>query len=210
MKDDEDIVPIRRPPETIATVGGLIDETRLTIGVHGEDLDPDEVSRILGCMPSRSHRRGEPRPGNVPCWPKGAWLLSVEGKAPVGPEDLLSSLLERLPSDPLVWENLRHRYSVRLGFGLFRGAWNRGFELSPSALARVVSLGFGLEFDIYADTRRTEGRPMNADLEGTKEMFAKMVGGPPSILTTGAPIARLRSWETRSFTSRSLARIPPR
>lgn len=156
MKDDEDIIPIRKP-EIVATFGGLIDETRLTVSVHGDDLDPEEVTRILGCMPSRSHRRGDLRPRNVPPWPKGAWLLSVEGKAPVEPEHLLSSLLDRLPSDPLVWENLRRRYSVALGFGLFQGAWNRGFDLSPAALARVVALGLGLGFDIYADGEEDGG-----------------------------------------------------
>lgn len=149
MKDD-DVIPIRKP-EAVVEVGGLIDETHVTIGVHGDDLDPDEVTRILGCAPSRSHRRGGPRPRNLPPWPRGAWLLSVEGKAPVGPEQLVSALLDRLPSDPAVWESLRSRFDVRLGFGLFQGVWNRGFGLSAQVLRRIAEMGLGLDFDIYAD-----------------------------------------------------------
>ena len=147
---EDDIIPIRRP-EVIAMVGGLIDETRLTLSVHGDDLDPDEVTRMLSCSPSGSHRRGELAPRSARPYRKGAWLLSVEGKAPVEPEHLLASLLDRLPSDPNVWEALRGRYSVALGFGLFQEAWNRGFDLSPGIVQRVAELGLGLGFDIYAD-----------------------------------------------------------
>ena len=147
---EDDIIPIRKP-EVVAMVGGLIDETRLTLSVHGDDLDPDEVTRLLGCSPSRSNRRGDLRPRSGTPHPRGAWLLTLEGKAPVEPEHLLASLLDRLPSDPSVWDALRARHSVALGFGLFQEAWNRGFDLSPGVIHRVAALGLGLGFDIYAD-----------------------------------------------------------
>lgn len=135
----------------MAEVGGLIDETRVTLGLYGVDLDPDEVSKVLGCPPSRAHRRGDPRRRNVEPWPKGAWLLSTEGKAPVEPEHLLCALLDRLPTDPLVWKELRARFDVRLGLGLFQDAWNRGFSFSSELLRRIATLDIPLDFDIYAD-----------------------------------------------------------
>jgi len=145
MQDDA------RKPQILATVGGAVDETRLTLSIHGDDLDPDEISRILGCAPSRSHRRGDPRSPRLPPWEKGAWLLTVECQAPIEPEHLLQSLLDRLPDDPAIWDSLRARYEARLDFGVFQGAWNRGFSLSPEILKRVAALGFGLGFDIYMD-----------------------------------------------------------
>src|SRR5687768_1292661 len=105
----EDVSPIRLP-EVIATVGGVVDETRLTLSVHGDDLDPDEISRILGCAPSRSHRRGELRPYSGLPWPQSAWLLTVEGLAPIQPEHVLLPLLDRLPDDPAIWDSLRAQY----------------------------------------------------------------------------------------------------
>ena len=80
----DDVIPIRKP-EMIADAGGLVDRSRLTLGLYGEDLDPDEISRLLGCSPTSVHRRGDPRRSGPP-WPKGAWLLSVDGEAPTGPE----------------------------------------------------------------------------------------------------------------------------
>ena len=104
----------------IAEVGGLVDETRVTIAIHGEDLDPVEVTKILGCAPSRSRRRGDPRPRNLAPWPSGAWLLSIEGRAPLEPEQVLSELLDRLPTDAAMSQSLRSRFDVALGFGLFQ------------------------------------------------------------------------------------------
>jgi hypothetical protein len=79
----DDITPIQQP-EIIGEAGGLVDESRLTLGVHGDDLDPDEISRLLGCAPTSSPRRDDARRSGPP-WPKGGWLLSVEAKIPHRP-----------------------------------------------------------------------------------------------------------------------------
>jgi hypothetical protein len=72
-----------------------------------------------------------------------------------------SALLDRLPIDPAVWESLRSRFDVRLGFGLFQGAWNRGFDLSSQVLRRVAERAFrrypkpqGRNTSPHSDTQR--------------------------------------------------------
>lgn len=153
---DDNIIPFRRPT-IIGEAGGLVDRASVTLGIHGETLDPEEISALLSCKPTTSHRRGDQRGHNAPPWPKGAWLLSVDGEAPTEPEELLRALLARLPDDPSVWTGLRQRFSLRLGFGLFLDAWNRGFELSPTALERVARMGAPLGFDIYAQVHEGDG-----------------------------------------------------
>jgi hypothetical protein len=145
----DDVIPIRRP-EIVGEAGGLVDGCRLTIGIHGEDLDPDEMSRTLGCAPTSQHRKGEPRKFGPP-WPKGGWLLSVEGKSPTGPEELVQLLLSRLPTDEALWRVLRSRYGVKLWFGIFTERWNRGFELSADSIRRIGVVGADVGMDIYAD-----------------------------------------------------------
>jgi hypothetical protein len=141
----------------IAEVGGPVDEARLTLGIHGLDLQPEEISALLRCAPTSSHRRGEARrPGGIP-YRQGAWLLTVEGSTPPEPDDLVRQLLDRLPTDPAVWEQLVAKYTVRVGFGIFVGAWNRGFELSPSSLKQLAVFGVPVGFDIYADGEEEEG-----------------------------------------------------
>jgi hypothetical protein len=145
----DDITPIRKP-EIVGEAGDLVDESRLTLGVYGDDLDPDEISRILGVTPTSAHRRGEPRRSGPP-WPADAWLLSVEGKSPTGPEELVRLLLVRLPVDGDLWADLRRRFRLRLSFGIFTERWNRGFELSSEAIRLVDSLGSGMGVDIYTN-----------------------------------------------------------
>ena len=154
---DDNVIPIR-PARILAEAGGVVDRTHVTLGIHGEDLDPVEISSLLQCTPTSAHRRGDSRPRNQQPWPKGAWLLSVEGDAPSEPEDLLKVLLAQLPHDPSVWAELHRRFTVRLGFGLFLESWNRGFDLSPEVLQEVTRLGMSLGFDIYAGSDELNGR----------------------------------------------------
>jgi hypothetical protein len=145
----DDITPIRKP-EIIGEAGGLVDESRLTLGVHGEDLDPDEISRLLGCAPTSSHRRGDARRSGPPRT-KGGWVLSVEAKSPTGPDELVHLLLAHLPTEQAVWADLRRRFQIQLSFGIFTERWNRGFELTADAVRRIEVLGAGVGFDIYAN-----------------------------------------------------------
>jgi hypothetical protein len=177
----DDVTPNRKPEivgEVIAEVGGLIDWSRLTLGIHGEDLDPDEISRLLGCAPSTAHRRGDACRGGPP-WPRGAWLLSVEGKSPTGPEELVQLLLASLPADDGLWANLRSRFRLQLSFGIFTERWNRGFDLSADAVRRINALGAGLGFDIYANLEDgDDGQPGTAP--DPARTFAPGVRSSPS------------------------------
>jgi hypothetical protein len=156
MTGEEDDASQGRKSVIIAEVGGLVDETRVTLGIHGPDLQPEEISAVLGCDPTSARRRGDARRRGPPS-PQGAWLLTVEGKAPAEPDKLVRRLLAHLPNDPAVWEQLAARYSVRVTFGIFIGAWNRGFDLSPAAMRRLADLGATVGFDIYADGEAEEG-----------------------------------------------------
>jgi len=150
----DDITPIRKR-EVIGEAGGRVDQSRLTLGIYGEDLDPDEISRLLGCAPTSAHRRGDRRRSGLAA-PTGGWLLSVEAKSPTGPEELVRLLLARLPMDDALWSDLRTRFRVRLLFGIFTEGWNRGFTLSADAVRRITLLGAGVEFDLYADLEEEE------------------------------------------------------
>lgn len=141
----------RSSSEIVAEVGGPVDETHVTLGIYGPDVQPDEISAVLGCAPTSAHRRGDPRLHGHPVWPQGAWLLTVVGTAPVEPNEVLQQLLVQLPEDPAVWKELASKHSVRVTFGIFAGGWNQGFELAPASVKQLAGLGIPVAFDIYAD-----------------------------------------------------------
>ena len=108
----------RPDDEIIATVGGLVDESSVTLAVYGHDLDPDDVSARLGCEPSSCHRRGDRKSPQGVAAPTGGWFLSLRGFAPTGPEELIRRLLMKLPSDQPTWQDLVSRFDVLLPEGV--------------------------------------------------------------------------------------------
>lgn len=84
-------------PYVLAEVAGVVDESRVTLAICGDDLDPDDVSAKLRCVPSHNHHKGERRSQTSPPFRTGAWILSVEGGAPRGPNELIDELLARFP-----------------------------------------------------------------------------------------------------------------
>lgn len=152
--------PGRQPPKGLppGTVlwGGPVDRSRVSLRVMGgDDLDPAEISRLLGCAPTRTTRRllnaanGQQRI-------KAGWSLAAEG----GPDDDLDSLvtatLAQVTDDLSVWQALHERYRLDLFCGLFLSTWNQGEELSPAVMGKLAARGLRIGFDIYAP----DGRPV--------------------------------------------------
>jgi hypothetical protein len=142
--------------QVLAEVGGDVDEVHVTLAFHGDDLDPEEISRLLGCSPTRSHSKGELRTGlsaSAGPWASGTWLLSVEGKAPQTTSELLTDLLRNVPDDETLWLELSRRWRVSIWLGLFLEQWNRGFELEAPLIERVARMHASLSFDIYTEEK---------------------------------------------------------
>jgi hypothetical protein len=144
----DDVTPIRKP-EIIGEAGGPVDESRVTLALYGDDLEPDAVSQRLGCRATQAHKRGDrPRPKSLPA-KCGAWFLSVEGFAPVGPDQLVRLLLERFPQQASFWAELRRDYDVRVLVAIHTDGWNRGFELGAEATRLLALTGAATGFDLY-------------------------------------------------------------
>jgi len=149
MSDDDNTIQF--PVRVIGEAGGIVDESRATLCIYGDDLDPAEVSAVLQVEPTRAHRKGDRRHPQSPAARKGAWLLSVEARAPEGPSDCLQELLAKVSPDPATWAKLHSEYEIRVSVGIFIEAWNRGFELPARVLEALALRSLNLDFDIYAD-----------------------------------------------------------
>jgi hypothetical protein len=157
----DEITPLRKR-EALTDVGRPVDEARVTLALYGESLDPDEVSRRLGCAPSSAFRKGEtrrPSGREGRPMPHGAWFLTVEGKAPVGIDELTALLLNRFPTDRQFWNELCHDYQVQIRVAIHTGGWNRGFDLKPATTKLVALTSATVGFDLYFYADEAEGSP---------------------------------------------------
>jgi hypothetical protein len=143
----------RSPPSDdaseLAAAGGPVDKFSVTLAIYHPELEPDEVSARLGVAPTRAHRRGESRRPGSPALPTGGWFLRREALPPSLPSDAIVELLAGLPADGSFWSALRSDYKVQIRVAVHTDGWNRGFSLSPTALARIAATGIEVDLDLY-------------------------------------------------------------
>ncbi len=133
----------------VAAAGGPVDKFSVTLAIYHSELEPDAVSARLGATPTKAHRRGDSRRPGSPPLPTGGWFLRREALPPALPSAAITELLAGLPADVGFWEALRRDYKVQLRVAVHTDGWNRGFSLSPAAIARIAATGVEVDLDLY-------------------------------------------------------------
>lgn len=133
----------------------VVHNTFVALRLFGDDLDPDELTRILGVEPSSAHRKGDVIKSSVSgatgVRKSGLWLLRAAERTPGDLNGQVSELLARLPTDPEVWKQVAI-YKPDLSIGLFLEETNEGIELDVDAIRTLADRGIALDFDIYGPT----------------------------------------------------------
>ena len=144
-------------------VGGPVSRTTASLRIGGDDLDPDEITALLRCAPTTSHRKGDIKVGSSTgkkyIKKSGLWSLAA---IETGQEDLdkkIVDLLDQVTDDIQVWRAINSRFSADVFCGLFMDRSNEGLGITPSTMARLAERGIELELDIY-------GPEFDDDLEG--------------------------------------------
>ena len=149
--------PPALPEGELLRIGGAIDRVTVSLRFFGDDLDPEQVTDLLGCRPTLSHRKGDILPSKrVRRIAKtGSWLLIIPEGETGTLEQKLSYLLDSVSADFAVWANLQ-RFQHDVFCGLFLEEWNRGGSLSPEIMRRLSERDLTLGFDIYGPVGEEE------------------------------------------------------
>jgi hypothetical protein len=128
-----------------------------TLRISGEDLDPEEISTILGCVPTTIQRKGDvltsKTTGTSRTLKFGAWRLEASDREPEDLDGQIAELLGKLTPSTDVWQSIAERYDVILFCGFFMQETNEGVEISPASLAALGQRRIVLGLDIYSPTR---------------------------------------------------------
>ena len=145
--------PPNSPPDVVWIAGGEVDEYHISLGFYGDDLDPDELSRLLGAAPTKACRKGDVIVGKVTSHTArtGRWQLSVPEHPGKPLEPQLVRLFAGLTQDLEIWRSLKSRYRPRFCINAWIRSWNRGLEISPEMVKSLSERGLGVGVDIYAD-----------------------------------------------------------
>jgi hypothetical protein len=139
-----------------------IENSKVSLGIYGDDLDPSELTNLLKCEPTEAKRKGEVirRKQSSPLISTiGRWILESDLYASAEIEVKINGILDKVSSDLEVWKSINERFTTRIFCGLFISSFNEGFDPSPQILKRLSERELKIEFDIYgfmSDSDSTE------------------------------------------------------
>ncbi|GAA5484837.1 DUF4279 domain-containing protein [Haloferula sargassicola] len=140
-----------------------ISRSAATLRIIGDDLIPDEITRLLGASPTQAQTKGDKivgkKTGNVRIARFGMWRLEASDCEPGDLDDQIRLICGQLTDDLAVWESFASRYKMDLFCGLFMECGNEGISLSPAALFALGSRGIELDLDIYDPPGGDEEEP---------------------------------------------------
>jgi hypothetical protein len=146
---------VKSAPEGTVWFGGTVDKSKITLRIFGDDLNPVEITNLLGYEPTESRAKGEKwigkKSGKEYSAKTGSWLLKAPVAEPADLDSQIEWIFSKLISDSNVWNQLTKQYRVDLFSGLFLEESNRGLSLSSNSMKLIGERGINLGFDIYLD-----------------------------------------------------------
>lgn len=125
---------------------------RATLRIMGDDLQPDEVSVLLGARPSKAHSMNQEltlASGRSRIAKFGLWSLTANDTEPENFDSQVAEICAQLTNDLTVWHALSRRFEIDLFCGWFMNAGNEGVEISPETMLALGQRGIQLGLDIY-------------------------------------------------------------
>jgi hypothetical protein len=133
---------------------GALARSAATLRIGGDDLNPVEMTQLLGTAPTLARVKGElMKPVGKAIARTGLWHLRAGDTKPANIDEQVAEILAKLPSDLGVWRSLIARYRVNLFCGWFMDQSDEGLELSPRTLSTLGDRGIELQVCLYAPTR---------------------------------------------------------
>ena len=133
------------------------DKYDVCIRFFGDDLDPNEVSQLLGSSPTGSERLGDLIPSRIRSRTArtGSWRLATEQSSDEIEEQLVA-LFGRLTADLAVWQSLTTPFEADIFCGVFHVYQSHHVVFSPRLHPLLADRNLPLILDIYASDRPNE------------------------------------------------------
>jgi hypothetical protein len=130
-------------------------ETFVSLQLFGNDLVPEEVSRLLGLQATESAVRGSKTvapSGKIRVAPTGRWILESRGKiCSTDAERHVKWVMDQLDATGLMPINIPGVSRATIYCFWLSATGNGGPQFSPAVLGRLAKYQLPLGFDIYFD-----------------------------------------------------------
>lgn len=132
-----------------------LQRAKVSLLIHGDDLNPEQVTAMLGATPKIAARMGQGflgQNGRTVTSKTGKWTFSHGWREPPCVDEQVSELFRVLPDGAEVWCDLTTRFDCYVAVGLYfaEGSWTGGMTLQPETLRILGERGLPIDFDMYA------------------------------------------------------------
>ena len=130
----------------------IVSKSTASLRIHGDDLDPEEVSFLLGAKPTFSVPKNgfhNYPPGRGRLARTGVWRITTGYARPADLDTQVQGILARLTDDLAVWEHLSKRHRMDVFCGLWLQDENEMLSIAPRTLKELGERNITLELDIY-------------------------------------------------------------
>jgi hypothetical protein len=131
-----------------------LNKSSATLRILGDSLDADEISRILGCTPTKAHVKGQIRYKST-VYKTGGGLLEATDQESGDLDGQIAELFSRVKKDLVAWAGLSKKYEIDLFCGLFMNETDEGLEISVDTMKLLSERGIKLGICVYAPTLDT-------------------------------------------------------
>lgn len=132
---------------------GNLRNTKASLQIIGDDLNPNEITRLLCCTPTDSQSKGDERvgkrSGHTHIAGFGSWSLKAPEQQPGDLDAQINWLMAAVTNDLDTWQSIAARYRIRLFCGLFMDQWNDGESISAASLLALGARHIQMDLDIY-------------------------------------------------------------
>jgi hypothetical protein len=148
-------------PEGTVWFGGEIERACLWLRFMGDDLEPEEITNLLGRTPSHSRRKGETFVRKSGAARTGSRILEIDLPYEMTVEDGIPALFAQLTNDLSVWQSLTEKYKAELVCdAIVRGA-NQGFELPAEVVKLIAARNLTFGVDIFPQRDDEQAHALN-------------------------------------------------
>jgi Domain of unknown function (DUF4279) len=136
----------------------------VSLRIFGDALDPVELTNLLKCQPSQSHRKGDyilrrdgstiwnDSTGRYSMHKTGRWSLKAATSEPADIESQMRVILAQLPSNPEIWDTISQKFGFKIEFfcGYFMRRGNEDLVMSAAILKELSQRHIQIWFDMYS------------------------------------------------------------
>ena len=133
-------------------IGGPVEDSKASLRIMGDDLEPPTITELVGCDPTKSHRKGDTRKSRDKLINEriGLWLLESDLPRTAAIEGKVRDILAKVSADTTVWQGLATKFRCALWISIFLEDLNHGFSLDAALVQEIAAHGWHLDFDIYS------------------------------------------------------------